>query len=249
MKKIIFLAFVFSNIFCNIFAFELQNIISINIPKQDDSNSIKIPSMDLKVGESGIVSRNVNDNEFIIANALVADISDGVATLEISDFNQMNEKYMPKPLGKVSEGDKVIFRMLYDKAILIAPNQNAYQEITAQFGNIDFLHSDVFAVFLAKDSEDLPKAEDFSRFCDEFDLGLVFIALENRIDILNCKSFKRLDSASFSLKDSAISKPFFTRLSDGAIEELFNVEKIDDYFVYFHNLIESHNGDSANKAQ
>lgn len=235
MRKFILLAFIISNIF----AFELQNIISINIPKQDDSNNIKIPAMDLKVGENGIVSRIAHDNEFIIANALVGEIKDNVAILTISDFNQMNETYMPKPIAKVSEGDKVTFRILYDRAILITPNQSSYQEIVEKFSKIDFLHSDVFAMFLAQEGEDLPKAKDFTRFCEKFEIGLAFIALQDRVDILNCASFKKLDSATFTPKDSTINKPFFTRLSDEAINELFDVKKISDYFTYFNNLVES----------
>lgn len=235
MKNLVFLAFLISNIF----AFELQNVISINIPKQDDSANIKIPAMDLRVGESGIISRIINENEFIIANALVDEIKDGVATLSISDFNQMNEKYMPKPLAKVSEGDKATFRILYDRAILITPNQNAYQEITGKFSKIDFLHSDVFAMFLSQEGQNMPQAKDFTKFCDKYEVGLVFIALNDRIDILNCSSFKKLDSVPFSPKDSSSNKPFFTRLSDEGIDELFSVKKLDEYFAYFNALVES----------
>lgn len=249
MKKILFLAVFIAHFVTFASAFEAPNILSITIPKQADSaldsanvgknaeSSIKIPAMDLKVGESGIVTRVVNDNEFIIANALVSEVKDGVAVVAISDFTQMSEKYLPKPLGKVAQGDKITFRILYDRALLIAPNQSVYQDISAQFGWVDFLHSDIFAMFLSKEGKNMPDSANFTRFCEKYDVGLVFVALRSRIEILNCASFKKIAFSSFRLKDRSVKKPFFTRLSDEAIDEIFNPKKIENYFAYFGKLV------------
>lgn len=218
-----------------------RNIVVLKVPKQDNFNEIKIPSMDLQVGDSGIISREVNNNEFIIAEAQISDISDGVATVSVSEFSQMREKYLPKPKAQVAEGDKITFRILYDKALLIAPNQNVYQAISDRFNNIDFLHSDIFATFLAKEGENMPKIADFGTFCKKFDLGLVFIAGRENLDILNCQSFKVLDSKAFSVGDLSANAPFFTRISNETIKEIFNEKKFEPYFAYFDNLIKSQN--------
>ncbi|MGX2982948.1 plasminogen-binding N-terminal domain-containing protein [Helicobacter sp. 23-1045] len=237
MTKLLFLlAFVGV---AQISAFEVPNILSLTISKQADfgaDSALKIPAMDLKVGESGIITREINGNEFIIANALVGEIKDGFAIVSISEFSQMREKYLPKPRGKVSEGDKITFRILYDKALLIAPNQNVYQEISEKFSKIDFLHSDVFATFLAKEGKNMPDSADFAKFCAKFDLGLVFVALQNRVEIFNCESFKMLDSTPFRPKDRSAKKPFFTRISDESINEIFNAKKLENYFTYFNKL-------------
>lgn len=221
-----------------------RNIISLKIPAQDDFTQIKIPAMDLKVGESGIVSREVNSNEFILAEAQVVDITDGVAIVRVSEFSQMREKYLPKPRGKVEQGDKITFRILYDKALLIAPNQSVYQGIADNFKNIDFLHSDIFATFLAKEGENMPRIADFAKFCAKFDLGLVFVALQNRVEILNCQSFKILDSKSLNLTDLDTNPPFFTRISNETIKEIFNEKKFEPYFAYFEKLVAESNTDS-----
>lgn len=218
-----------------------RNTISLKVPKQDNFTSIKIPAMDLQVGDSGIISREINGNEFIIAEAQVAEITEGVAVVSVSEFSQMREKYLPKPKAQVAEGDKITFRILYDKALLIAPNQSAYQGITDNFKNIDFLHSDIFATFLAKEGENMPKIADFAKFCAKFDLGLVFVALQNRIEILNCASFKILDSKALNLTDLSVNLPFFTRISNETIKEIFNEKKFEPYFAYFENLIKSQN--------
>ncbi len=233
-----------------------RNTISLKVPKQDNFTSIKIPAMDLQVGDSGIISREINGNEFIIAEAQVAEITEGVAVVSVSEFSQMREKYLPKPRGKVREGDKITFRILYDKALLIAPNQSAYQGIADNFKNIDFLHSDIFATFLAKEGENMPKIADFAKFCAKFDLGLVFVALQNRVEILNCASFKILDSKALNLADLSVNLPFFTRISNETIKEIFNEKKFEPYFAYFENLIKSQNPqdsslqgeDSSNKS-
>ena len=218
-----------------------RNTISLKVPKQDNFTSIKIPAMDLQVGDSGIISREINGNEFIIAEAQVAEITEGVAVVSVSEFSQMREKYLPKPKAQVAEGDKITFRILYDKALLIAPNQSAYQGIADNFKNIDFLHSDIFATFLAKEGENMPKIADFAKFCAKFDLGLVFVALQNRVEILNCASFKILDSKALNLADLSVNLPFFTRISNETIKEIFNEKKFEPYFAYFENLIKSQN--------
>ena len=220
-----------------------RNIISLKVSAQDDFTQIKVPAMDLKVGESGIISREINGNEFILAQVQVAQITDGVAIVSVSEFTQMREKYLPKPRGKVREGDKITFRILYDKALLIAPNQSAYQGIADNFKNIDFLHSDIFATFLAKEGENMPKIADFAKFCAKFDLGLVFVALQNRVEILNCQSFKILDSKALNLTDLDANPPFFTRISNETKKEIFDDEKFEPYFAYFEKLVNEANKD------
>ena len=185
-----------------------RNIISLKIPAQDDFSIIKIPALNLKVGDSGIVSREINGNEFIIAEAQVDSIAEGVAIVQISDFAQMREKYLPKPKAQVAQGDKITFRILYDKALLIAPNQSMYQVIVDKFNDIDFLHSDIFATYLAKEGENMPSIADFGRFCTKFDIGLVFVVGQKSLDILNCQSFKILDSSTLELSDSSVIAPF-----------------------------------------
>ena len=248
MDKIFFSVFVILGVNLALFGADLnsfsRNIISLKVPKQDDFKEIKIPAMDLKVGESGIISREINGNEFILAEVQVARVTDGVAIVSVSEFSQMREKYLPKPRGSVKEGDKITFRILYDKALLIAPNQSAYQGIADNFKNIDFLHSDIFATFLAKEGENMPRIEDFKKFCAKFDLGLVFVALQNRVEILNCQSFKILDSNSLNLTDLGANPPFFTRISDETIKEIFNEKKFEPYFEYFEKLVNESNADS-----
>ncbi|MDE6886021.1 MAG: plasminogen-binding N-terminal domain-containing protein [Helicobacteraceae bacterium] len=223
----------------SLYSFEVQNKLVVNIPEQADS-TIRIPAFDLKVGESGIITREVNDNEFIIANAVVKSIKDGVAEIIYSPFTSMNEEYMPKLKATPTQNDKIIFRILYNRALIIAPNQNAYQEILAMNKNMDFIHPDIFATFLAKNDINMPKPNDFKDFCDRFNVGLIFIANDD-ICVLDCQSFKIIGKDSFNRQDNTQKLPFFTRLSDESIDEIFNIKKFSNFDSYFRVLIESNN--------
>lgn len=232
----------------NLFALELfadenkndiGNRLVVMIPKQED-NSLKIPALNLKIGESGIITRTINNNEFIIANVIVKHIQDDIATLEVSQFDTMREKYMPQPLGTPQEKDKVIFRILYNRAILIAPNQTTYQSIAESRGNIDFIHPDIFATYLAKNNINMPLEKDFKGFCDTFDVGLIIIATDNESYTLDCQSFAKLKQEILNIKDNSQNLPFFTRLSSESLDRLFDIQKMQDYFGYYKNLIDSH---------
>lgn len=235
MKKII-LALLTINIF--LFSADINNKILISIPKQD-SAMIKIPALDLKVGESGIITREINNNRFILGIAIVDEINDGIATIDIKEFESIKDKYMPTPLGTAREGDKIIFRILYDRALLIAPNQSIYQEITNDNKNIDFIHPDIFISYLANNDINEPKQDDFIGFCNKFDVGLVFITKKNSVEIFDCQSFKIIAKDNISLKDTNTQKPFFTRIGDESLDKLFDLEEMREYFDYYGNITQS----------
>ena len=217
------------------FAADIKNKILIAIPKQD-SAILKIPALDLKVGESGIITRETNKNTFILGVAIVDKINNEIASISIKPFRNIQDEYMPTPLGNPKEGDKITFRILYNKALLLAPNQITYQEITNNNKNIDFLHPDIFISYLANNNINEPKKEDFLGFCDKFDIGLVFITKEKSLDIFDCQSFKMIARDSIILKDTSTQKPFFTRISAEGLDNLLDLKKIRDYFDYYGNI-------------
>ena len=111
MKKIISILLIINTF---LFAVDINNKVVISIPKQD-SAIIKIPALDLKVGESGIITREVNKNTFILGVAIIDEINDGIASIDIKEFKNIKDKYMPTPIGNPSEGDKITFRILYKR--------------------------------------------------------------------------------------------------------------------------------------
>lgn len=232
MKKIIAILLMINTF---LFAIDINNKVLISIPKQD-STRLKIPALDLKVGESGIITREINKNIFILGIAIVDEINDGIASISTREFKNIKDKYMPTPLGNPSEDDKITFRILYDKALLLAPNQTSYQEITNNNKNIDFLHPDIFISYLSSNNINEPKKDDFLGFCNKFDIGLIFITKENSIEVFDCQSFKVIAKDSIILKDTSTQKPFFTRISDDGLGKLLNLKKVREYFDYYGNM-------------
>lgn len=217
----------------------LDGKLVISIPKQTDT-ILRIPSLDLKVGESGIITRSSNNNEFIIANVVVDSIEDGVAKLTYSKFNTISQQYMPHPLGTPMEGDKVIFRILYNRALIVAPNQNLYQKVVDNNDAIDFIHSDIFASFLTNNKSNMPTKNDFTKFCNKFSIGIVFIWRNNSLFTLDCNSLKVLDRKTLidvTVSSLDVKLPFFTRLSNEALDEMFDMEKMQDYDVYYGKFV------------
>lgn len=235
-KKLICILLLFS-LLSNLFGVDGKVVISI--PKQDDVE-LKIPSYDLKVGESGIVTRLIKNNEFIIANVIVDKVEDGVAVLTYSNFDSISQKYMPKPLGTPMEGDKAIFRILYNRAIIIVPNQNLYKVVVDNNDNMDFIHPDIFASFLANNKSNMPTHSDFTKFCNKFSVGLIFMWHSGSLFILDCNSLKVLDKRIFdniSVDSTDNKSPFFTRLSDEALHSLFDIKKLQDYNSYYEQFV------------
>lgn len=224
-----------------IFVFGLETSkVEIPLPKQDDK-SIKIPSMNLKEGESGILVRNIENNEFIIADIIVESIENKIAIISYTPFNSINQQYMPHPIGTPKEGDKAIFRILYNRALIISPNQDIYKNIIDSNTHIDFIHPDIFASFLANSSYNMPNKNNFSNFCKKFAIGLLFIWDKNTIFKLDCNSLKILekDNLTNAKKDltNNIKLPFFTRLGDETLNELFKMKDMKDYSTYYSNLL------------
>lgn len=233
-RLIFFLFFIFLS-----FIFGLDDRLIVTIPKQDGI-SLKIPSLGLKVGESGIITRVSNNNEFIIANATVDKIEDEIATLSYSKFDAISQEYMPKPLGTPMEGDKVIFRILYNRALIIVPNQNLYKIVVDNNSDIDFVHADVFASFLASNKFNMPTKDNFTKFCNKFGVGLIFMWHIDSLFTLDCNSLKVLNKRVFNdvnVDSTDIKLPFFTRLSNEALNELFNIKKLQDYNEYYNQFV------------
>ncbi len=217
-----------------LFSTDIGSKIVINIPKQnEDSTDIKIPSLDLKIGESGIITRDINGNVFILGIAIIDNIKDGIATIKVKKFESIKNIYMPTPIGIPKENDKITFRILYDRALLIAPNQSTYQEIINNNKNIDFIHPDIFALYLAENDIQEPKNSNFKEFCDKYNVGLIFITKQNNIDVFDCQSFKVITNDAIQIKDINTQKPFYTRLSNETINKLFDLDNIKEYFDYY----------------
>lgn len=205
-----------------------------------------IDASNLKVGESGLFIVEKGGNEFISMAGTVESICGTKAFVKFSPYNPFTQEYLPRPFShEVHIGNKIIFRSLNKRGIIIAPSQADYSKLSAKLKDIDLLHPDVFASDLSSRDQSfftakrgMPSKADFSRLCLRHYLGLVFIVLKDVVEVKDCLSFVTLETEE--IKDGSAMegmKPFYTRFSDELNNKLFEYEEGRTYFNHYGSVI------------
>lgn len=231
MKKvIIFLAatiFLFADILANI----ESEILTI------DQNRATIKSVDAPIGSSGIVVHKFDENHStIVAKVELIDSN----MVKFSIYEALKQESLPTPNILPKIGDKVILNYLYDRGLIIAPNFKMYDIIKKTYPNIEWLHPDLFVAQLSKDQNPVPKRKDFSKFCNKYAVGLVYIATNNRGFFVDCQSFKVIKDEKIKNLDNKIKLPFYSRIDEikSSWLEFYKDSKIKNYDEYYKNLME-----------
>lgn len=207
-----------------------------------EQDSIFFKAGNLQLGEGGVVLTRNQSHQVIIAQAKILEIIDGKARAKITAFHAMNQKFLPTPINEVKVGDEVLFRSFYNRAIALAPNQEAYQFILKNNPKIQFMHIDLFAAFLQRTSVNDPKKKHFQAFCPRYSIGLVFIMDSQAVKVLDCQSFTILSTQS--LPDSSVvqkqaTTPFFSRITaaNKRLGSRLKPNKSKNYFAYYDWLL------------
>lgn len=196
-------------------------------------------SKDIFLSSSGIVMHSFdNSTSTIVARVDVVEKKDGIAKLRFDVYKMSAQSAFPIPGVLPSVGDKVILNYLYDRALIVAPNKKVFKEITSHFKNIEWIHPDISAAYLANNFKPNPEREDFQEICKANTTSLIFFALDYTGYFVDCHNFKVLKK----YKGSRIQKvqvPFYTRVPD--IETswfLWNGgAQISDYSGHYKSII------------
>lgn len=192
-------------------------VIKAPITKVDKSSgevTIKVESID--TGVSGFIVHEIEKGHTtILKNALVKsfDKDTKTAKLATSDFNALSNSALPKGKWSVQEGDTVVLAFGYNRALLIAPNEEIYHRITKS-SNIQWIHPDIFATVLSFNGHPSPQRSDFTDMSTKTSVGLVFIFLDAKVYTLDAKSFKILDITDAKLEQKNAQLPFYTRVPE-----------------------------------
>lgn len=191
----------------NIFEKYETNILSIDgrIGKIYDNENIVI-------GSSGIVMHRFdNETNTIIARGVVVK-KDGIhATIRFKIFDALEQKAFPLPGILPQKGDTIILNYLYDRSLIVAPNEAIFNEVTRHFKDIEWIHPDIMAAYLASERKPNPTREHFKKMCYQNSAGLIFVALDGGGYFADCVSFKVLKSLK-SGKVASYQVPFFNRV-------------------------------------
>jgi hypothetical protein len=176
-----------------------------------------IEAPQLKAGMSGFVVRHFDaTHSSIISNARVSEIipSSNRATIELSRYDGLRQNSLPSGTWIPKANDEVVIAYDYARALLIAPNDDAYATLTKSIPNVEWIHPDIFATYLSHTGHPTPLVSDFRRFCSASSIGLLFIQSAQTLFTLDCKNFTLLQSVTSTLDDTQTVLPFYSRIPE-----------------------------------
>ena len=135
---------------------------------------------------------------------------------------------LPSVKPKVRAGDKVIGGYLYKNILLLAPDANTYAKITKS-ADKNWIHPDIFAMFLSKEGDQIPTQENLQKFANEYQVGLIYIVQRGKALLYDPISKRYVSQKALSGLPAKGQFPFYMRL--GKIESgWFSREKKGDYY-------------------
>lgn len=180
---------------------------------EDTKTTINIGN--LIVGQSGIVVHIYdNDKRLIVSNAKVISSNNNNSVVEFFKFDDLKQDALPTTKRSVEKGDILVLNYMYNSSLLITPTQDSFQSVRNNFKLNNFIHSDIFAAKLKVNNQPYPTKEDFQTFAIEQNLGTIFFILDNKVYIVDTKTFTILDSYSINYENSESTMPFYTRVEN-----------------------------------
>ena len=186
----------------------------VTLDSDENIATIKINKID--VGMSGFIVHEIApDHTSILKNVVVKsyDKTTQIATLKMSDYTGLRNNALPTGNWSVVVGDTAVFAFGYSRALLIAPSEEIYHQVSKSI-KIQWIHPDIFATILSFKGHPTPLKEDFEAMSDASSVGLVFIYLNKKLFMLDIKSFKILTINDAPLVQDSIKLPFYTRIEE-----------------------------------
>ena len=192
-----------------------------------ENNKSAIPMGNLIIGQTGIVVHIFdNDKRLIVSNAKVVSSDLNSSVVEFFEFKDLTQDAIPTSNRVVTTNDILILNYMYNSSLLITPTLDSFQSVRENFKLNNFVHSDIFAAKLKVDHKPYPTKEDIQNFAIEQNLGTIFMVIENKVYIIDSKTFTILESYAINYENAEAIMPFYTRVEE--IEEsIFNLSFFD----------------------
>jgi len=192
------------------------NASSITTPLLEvEKNRATIVAENLREGMSGFIVRAFDaTHSTIIANARVEKLNpvNGHAILTLSEYDGLRQNSLPSGNWTPAPSDTAVLAYDYERVLLIAPNDDAYDAITKSIPGVEWIHPDNFATYLSYEGHPTPLVEDFKHYCTANSVGLLYIQSAQNLFTLDCKSFILLQSTPSMSNTTKDQTPFFTRI-------------------------------------
>ncbi|EPZ2627026.1 plasminogen-binding N-terminal domain-containing protein [Campylobacter coli] len=232
-----FLTFILS-LSIGLFAADLNlKPVKTELLKVEDIYGYIKDSSDIKLNSSGVVIQRFQTSKSIIARASVIAKEKGLAKLKFSVFADLEQDALPLPNVVPQKGDEVVLNFLYDRGLVIAPDEQTYNKLVSSFPEIYFTHIDILGAQLIRSSSLAPKRSDFRKFCADNAVGILIFALEDKAKIVDCQDFSELYELAIA-KPSSIQVPFYSRIGGYKSNFFdFNSQEMGNYYRYYDALI------------
>jgi hypothetical protein len=186
-------------------------VVSVN---EDESlATIEIDKID--VGMSGFIVHRISKNHTsILKNAVVKSFDKKMkrAVLSLSDYDSLRQNALPNGEWHVEVGDVAVLAFGYTRGVLIAPSDEIYYRITKATKQLQWIHPDIFATILSFNGHPTPLREDFTALSKAASVGLIFIYINEKLYMVDSKTFKILNISDVPLKQKSVKLPFYTRV-------------------------------------
>lgn len=160
-------------------------------------------------GMSGVVIHNYGDGLSAITSRITQTSTKGEAIL--LDADVIDHEALPSIKTAVSPKDKVIGGYLYNNILLLAPDADTYAKITSSTQK-EWIHPDLFAVYLCVHGDDLPTKQNLAAFAKKFQIGLVYIVRKESAVLLDPISGKIVGEKKMSGLPKEGKFPFYMRI-------------------------------------
>ncbi len=220
----------------------------ISVDNEKNIATIEIEKID--VGMSGfIVHKFTKNHSSILKNVVVEnfDNKSKIATLKMSNYDDLKHNALPYGLWKVQVGDTAVLAFGYSRAVLIAPDTEIYHTITRNASSIQWIHPDIFASLLSSNGHPTPLKEDFDKMSITSTVGLYFFYLEQKLFTIDARSFIILNISDIKMQQKDTKLPFYSRVDE--IDEAWWGEGSDpltDYSPHYYKLLVTYNKNNKN---
>ena len=171
-------------------------------------------SPDFVVGSSGVILHKFDAKTSIIVSRFdVVNKNAGKATLRFEKFEMLAQGAFPDAGVKPAVGDEVIVNYLYNRALIVAPNQTVYNEVTKKYNELTWIHPDVVAAYLAKLYRPNPDKTIFQKACYQNTASLIFFGIRDKGYFVDCHNFNILETIAITQTED-IQLPFYSRVKN-----------------------------------
>ncbi|MBN2824075.1 MAG: plasminogen-binding N-terminal domain-containing protein [Campylobacterales bacterium] len=173
-----------------------------------NGNSVTLQSPLGVNGMSGIVVHNFDERLKAIVGYVAQ--TNGTSAVKI-DSTAIIHTSLPSVKSQIRVGDSVIGGYLYGNVLLLAPNEQVYADIVRQ-DNKNWIHPDIYATFLSKNSYGLPNKENLALFAKKYQVGLIYIVKRDHAILFDPISQSVVGRRAVSNNSAKAQAPFYMRL-------------------------------------